>query len=118
LDPTLEFEPSQVEIFEWVGPKNTIENGEQQEAVMHAKFMVIDRKVAEIGSFNMDYASLKNPEQMVIFNSPLLASKLAQNFIGDQGYAKKLTLAEIDSFKNPKGSKMLLFLAKMLRTRL
>ena len=118
LDPTLEFEPSQVEIFEWVGPKNTIENGEQQEAVMHAKFMVIDRKVAEIGSFNMDYASLKNPEQMVIFNSPLLASKLAQDFIGDQGYAKKLTLAEIDSFKGLKGSRMLLLLAKMLRTRL
>jgi phosphatidylserine/phosphatidylglycerophosphate/cardiolipin synthase-like enzyme len=113
LDPTLEFQSSQVEIFEWVGPKN-----DREEAVMHSKFMVIDRKVAEIGSFNMDYASLKNPEQMVIFNSPELASKLAQDFNEDKSFAKKLTLAEIDSFKGQKGSKMLLFLAKMLRTRL
>lgn len=114
LDPTLEYSPSQVEIYEWVGPKD----GKVEEAVMHSKFMVIDQKIGEIGSFNMDYASLKNPEQMVIFNSPELALKLAKNFAEDQAYAKKLTLKEIDSFKSPKGSKFLLLIAKMLRTRL
>jgi len=113
LNPTLKFDPSLVEIYEWVGPK-----GGEEEAVMHAKYMVIDQKIGEVGSFNMDYASLKNPEQMVIFNSPELALRLAQNFIEDQSYAKKLTLEEIDSFKGKKGSRMLLFLAKILRNRL
>lgn len=113
LDPTLNFPPSQVEIYEWVGPKDG-----EQEAVMHAKFMVIDRKIGEVGSFNMDYASLKNPEQMVIFNSSELGFKLAKLFSEDQVHAKLLTLKEIDSFKDPKGSRMLLLLAKILKTRL
>lgn len=116
LDPSLKIDPNLVDIYEWKGAQSISPVG--KDTVMHNKYMIIDRKVGLVGSFNMDYASLKNPEQIVIFENEKLANDLAQFFNGDHKFAKKLTLEEINSFEKPKGQRFMLFLAKLLQNRL
>ncbi|MFI5390961.1 MAG: phosphatidylserine/phosphatidylglycerophosphate/cardiolipin synthase family protein [Bacteriovoracales bacterium] len=116
LDPSLKIDPNLVEIYEWKGAQGISPVG--KDTVMHNKYMIIDRKVGLVGSFNMDYASLRNPEQIVIFENEKLANELAQFFDGDHKFAKKLTLEEINSFEKPKGQRFMLFIAKLLQNRL
>jgi len=116
LDPTLKFDPSLMEIHEWLGKKAGEEK--QTQGVMHSKFMLVDGTIGLIGSFNMDYASLLNPEQVVIYQDEELGAELEELFYMDMEYAKKLTVEEIKSFRNPKGSRFLLFLAKLVEKRL
>jgi len=117
LDPTLKFDPSQVEICEWKA-NQALDLPVSADTVMHNKYMIVDRKVGLVGSFNMDYASLKNPEQILIFDNENLANELLGYFNEDHKFAKKLTLEEINSFEKPKGTRFLLFLSKLLRTSL
>ncbi len=114
LDPTLKIDPKMVEIAEWKGANTLSPIG--KDTVMHNKYMVIDRKVGLVGSFNMDYASLKNPEQILIFENEKMANQLANYFEDDHKYAKTLTLDEINSFEKPKGQGFQLFLAKLIKT--
>lgn len=117
FDPTLNFPTDQIQINEWNG-KLQGETESEIHIVMHSKFLVIDRKVGLVGSFNMDYASLKNLEQVVLFESEELAKDLAALFERDLKYSQPLTLERINSFKSPKGSRMILFLGKILETNL
>ena len=116
LDPTLEFDPTLVEIHEWLGKKPGTDK--QTQGVMHSKFMLVDKTIGVVGSFNMDYASLVNPEQIVIYESDELGAELEELFYMDMRYAKKLTVEEIKSFRKPKGSRFLLFLAMLVEKRL
>jgi phosphatidylserine/phosphatidylglycerophosphate/cardiolipin synthase-like enzyme len=117
LDPTLKFDPSQVEIWEWKA-NQALDLPVSADTVMHNKYMIVDRKVGLVGSFNMDYASLKNPEQILIFENEELANELLGYFNEDHKFAKRLTLEEINSFEKPKGTRFLLFISKLLRTSL
>lgn len=117
LDPTLKFDPSQVEICEWKA-NQALDLPVSADTVMHNKYMIVDRKVGLVGSFNMDYASLKNPEQILIFENEELSNELLGYFNEDHRFAKKLTLEEINSFEKPKGTRFLLFLSKLLKNSL
>jgi phosphatidylserine/phosphatidylglycerophosphate/cardiolipin synthase-like enzyme len=117
FDPTLDYPSDQIVINEWNGRLE----GEAEpdiHVVMHSKFMVVDRMVGVVGSFNMDNASLKNLEQVVLFESDELAKQQVALFEKDLKYSHRLTLDEINSFKSPKGSRLILFLGKILEPRL
>jgi phosphatidylserine/phosphatidylglycerophosphate/cardiolipin synthase-like enzyme len=113
LDPRLILPLDGVEIHEWQGLKYR-----PVHVVLHAKYMVVDRKIGLVGSFNMDYASLKNLEQAVIFESPELAGELFKLFQEDLQSSKKLSVEEIKSFFESPGSKILFLVGKMLRKKL
>jgi len=117
LDTTLSYPTDQIIINEWIGRLEG-ETNPDIHIVMHSKFMVVDRKVGVIGSFNMDNASLKNLEQVVLFESDELAKEQVALFEKDLKYSHRLTLDEINSFKSPKGSRLILFLGKILEPRL
>lgn len=85
------------EIYEWIGPK-------MGEGTLHAKFAVIDRKVAIIGSYNLDDRShLLNSETAMVFDNPDLAGELTEQFMNqDLPKSHRITDAEARKFHNPK----------------
>jgi phosphatidylserine/phosphatidylglycerophosphate/cardiolipin synthase-like enzyme len=56
--------------------------GDSRYPIMHDKFIVVDNKHVETGSFNYSFAAAeRNAENaMVIWNNPSLASKYAEEF--------------------------------------
>ncbi len=117
FDPSLNFPTDQIVINEWIG-KIPGEKDPEIQVVMHSKFMIVDNTVGLVGSYNMDYASLYNLEQAVLFESEELAKELVDLFEKDLKYSHQLTLNEINSFKSPKGYRMMLWFGKLLEARL
>ncbi|MFI5390960.1 MAG: phosphatidylserine/phosphatidylglycerophosphate/cardiolipin synthase family protein, partial [Bacteriovoracales bacterium] len=117
LDPSLNFPTDQIVINEWIG-KIPGEKDPEIHVVMHSKYMIVDKAVGLVGSFNMDNASLRNLEQAVLFESEELAGELEDLFEKDLKYSHQLTLDEINSFKSPRGYKIMLWLGKLLESRL
>jgi phosphatidylserine/phosphatidylglycerophosphate/cardiolipin synthase-like enzyme len=117
FDPSLNFPTDQIVINEWIG-KIPGEKKPEIQVVMHSKFMIVDKTVGLVGSFNMDNASLHNLEQAVLFESEELAKDLEDLFEKDLKYSHQLTLDEINSFKSPKGYRLMLWFGKLLEPRL
>lgn len=52
-----------------------------KEALMHNKYMVIDRKLVETGSFNYtNAAEVSNAENAIVLKAPALAAQFLQNW--------------------------------------
>ncbi len=117
LDPSLKFPTDQIVINEWNGRLQG-EKNPRIHIVMHSKYMVVDKNVGLVGSYNMDNASRYDLEQVVLFENKELAQDLANLFEEDLNYSHQLTLEEINSFENPKGSRLILMLGKILERRL
>jgi cardiolipin synthase A/B len=71
-----------------------IEVWERQDAVLHAKTMVIDGQITLIGSTNLDYRSIEfNCELSAVIRNHIFARQMAELFAHDISYAEKISLA-------------------------
>lgn len=71
------------------------------EGTMHSKYMVVDRKMGIVGSFNLDYSSHRNTEAAVAFEGQELGASLASYFYEDLELSNYITLEDMEYFKNP-----------------
>jgi len=89
-----------IRIWEWVGwtPGETVRQG-----TMHSKFAVVDRRVALVGSYNLDPRSERlNSETALVFESAPLADALARAILEqDLRYSRPVTMAEAMAFDTP-----------------
>lgn len=68
---------------------------ERQGAVLHAKTMVIDRRLIIIGSTNLDYRSIEyNLESSALIRSPEFGQQVHELFENDVHYAQRIDLAQ------------------------
>ena len=90
-----------VQIWEWQGHRANA--AEQTEGTLHAKYAVFDRRVAIVGSYNMDPRSrMLNSESAIVFENELLSRQLAYTFYeNDLDFSKQITLEDIESFTDP-----------------
>jgi cardiolipin synthase A/B len=73
---------------------NGVEIYERQGVVLHAKTLVIDRKLSIVGSTNLDYRSIEyNCELSAIIRSEEFGQEMHNLFNNDVGYAKQIDLA-------------------------
>ncbi|MEE2744076.1 MAG: phosphatidylserine/phosphatidylglycerophosphate/cardiolipin synthase family protein, partial [Bdellovibrionota bacterium] len=102
-----------ITIHEWQGKRKDLNT--QEASTLHNKYMIIDEKIALVGSFNLDYSSLKNSESGIIYESTLLAKDLKKFFLRDLKYARKISLDEIIQFNGPRGKdKIIISLLKVI----
>ena len=102
-----------ITIHEWQGKRKDLNI--QEASTLHNKYMIIDEKIALVGSFNLDYSSLKNSESGIIYESTLLAKDLKKFFLRDLKYARKISLDEIIQFNGPRGKdKIIISLLKVI----
>jgi putative cardiolipin synthase len=99
-----------VELFEmkpWAGVRQTASQlDKESEVSLHAKSLVVDRRLVFIGSMNMDHRSkLLNTEMGFIVDSPKLASAVSDFFktITLPANAYGLVLADRDDKGQPSG---------------
>jgi cardiolipin synthase len=72
-----------------------VEIYERQHAVLHAKTMVIDRRLTIIGSTNLDYRSIEyNLESSALIRSPEFGQQLHDLFENDICYAKRIDFSQ------------------------
>jgi cardiolipin synthase A/B len=72
-----------------------IEIYERQAVVLHAKTMVIDRRLSVVGSLNLDYRSIEyNMELSAIIRSRALGEQMHTLFDNDVRYANRITPTE------------------------
>jgi putative cardiolipin synthase len=73
---------------------------EQSEGTMHAKYAVFDRRVAIVGSYNMDPRSrMLNSESAIVFENETLSGQLAGYVLwNDLDFSRQITLEEAKSF--------------------
>ena len=106
-----------VSIYEWVGRKE--KSDLQESSTLHNKYMIVDEKVVLVGSFNLDYSSLKNSELGLVAESRPLAEELKSFFERDLEYARKVTKEKALSFRKPKGKdKVILSFLKLVEKHL
>lgn len=88
---------SDVEVYEWIGPK-------VGEGTLHAKFAVADGKVSIIGSHNLDSRSKRlNSETVMAIESEFLGGALRSQFLQkDLPLSRAITLEEAIRFHDPK----------------
>lgn len=70
---------------------------------MHAKFAVVDRETALVGSFNLDPRSERlNSETAIVFENAALAGQLARTYLErDLATSRRVTPAEARTFDSP-----------------
>jgi cardiolipin synthase len=72
-----------------------VEIYERQQAILHAKTMVIDRRLTIIGSTNLDYRSIEyNLESSALIRSSEFGQQVFELFENDICYAKRIDLAQ------------------------
>mmetsp|Transcript_7286 Transcript_7286/g.10728 ORF Transcript_7286/g.10728 Transcript_7286/m.10728 type:complete len:544 (-) Transcript_7286:34-1665(-) len=72
-----------IRIYEYYDP---------QDLILHAKSVVIDGMVSSVGSMNMDYTSLYDNRESVLFvTSPKIASKMVDQFFVDLRHSNPIT---------------------------
>jgi len=72
-----------------------VEVYERQEAVLHAKTLVVDGQRVALGSTNLDYRSIEyNLEISALINSPAFGSQIHTLFEHDVRFARRITLKE------------------------
>jgi putative cardiolipin synthase len=89
-----------IRIWEWIGeaPDDPVRQG-----TMHSKFAVVDRRLALVGSYNLDPRSEKlNSETALVFEEPVLAADLARRIVeGDLRYGRPVTVQDAAEFADP-----------------
>jgi phosphatidylserine/phosphatidylglycerophosphate/cardiolipin synthase-like enzyme len=89
-----------VEVWEWVG--KTAADTKQTQGLYHAKYAVVDRAVALVGSYNLDPRSERhNSETALVFEHPALAAELAALFEQDLAASRRIEAAEAATFERP-----------------
>lgn len=91
-----------VEIYEWAG-QPVLNNGQ---GLDHAKFAIFDRKIAVVGSYNIDPRSqFLNSETVQIFANRTGIDQLVAEFEKDVSptYAKRVTIQDAQIFREPQG---------------
>jgi phosphatidylserine/phosphatidylglycerophosphate/cardiolipin synthase-like enzyme len=94
-------QPAGVEIWEWQGKAPG--DAKQTQGLLHAKFAVVDREVALVGSYNLDPRSERlNSETAIVFEHPGLAAVLARTYT-DQDLATsiRITADQAAGFDKP-----------------
>jgi putative cardiolipin synthase len=88
-----------VSIHEWIGRYSS----HQVQGTNHAKFIVVDRKLIFIGSYNLDPRSRDiNSEVGVLFRSKKLGQELAWRFLErDLKYARKIYYSDMLVYRMP-----------------
>jgi putative cardiolipin synthase len=89
-----------LQIWEWIG---RTDGDPVQQGTMHSKFAVVDRRVALVGSYNLDPRSERlNSETALVFEQPALASELAGVILeSDLRYSRRVTEADAAEFEDP-----------------
>lgn len=89
-----------IRIWEWVGkaPGDPVQQG-----TMHSKFAVVDRRLALVGSYNLDPRSERlNSETALVFEQPELAAELAHWILhNDLLYSRQVTPRDAAEFADP-----------------
>jgi phosphatidylserine/phosphatidylglycerophosphate/cardiolipin synthase-like enzyme len=90
-----------VEIWEWLG--KTPADPKQTQGLLHAKFAVVDREVALVGSYNLDPRSERlNSETAIVFENATLAAQLARTFVErDLVTSRRIGPTEAATFEKP-----------------
>lgn len=113
LDPTLGL-PQEIEIWEWVGTSNKLQIPEQ--GMNHSKFMVVDRKLVFVGSYNLDPRSREIDSEIgVVFKGQhdKLAKSLGEEFHNsDLKFCKRVTYTQALFYRKPIGFIKALMLKK------
>lgn len=93
----------EVEIWEWTGDKNR--DGVLEQGMNHAKFLVVDRKIVFIGSYNLDPRSRNiNSEVGIVFEGMehKLGQQLGNQFsVIDRKLAVKIEYSEMLNARKP-----------------
>lgn len=89
-----------IRIWEWIG---RAKSDPVQQGTMHSKFAVIDRRMAIVGSYNLDPRSERlNSESVLVFEEPVLAGELARWVLEeDLRYSREITMEEAVEFADP-----------------
>ena len=89
-----------VEIWEWHGREPGTDR--QTQGLLHAKFAIVDRRLALVGSYNLDPRSERlNSESAIVFESDALAGQLWTLVERDLATARRITAAEAATFEKP-----------------
>ena len=89
-----------IRILEWTGRAS---GDPLAQGTMHAKFAVADRRVALVGSYNLDPRSERlNGETAIVFEQAAVAAQLARAVLErDARYSREITPAEAAGFEDP-----------------
>ena len=89
-----------VEIWEWHGREPGTDR--QSQGLLHAKFAIVDRRLALVGSYNLDPRSERlNSESAIVFENTALAGQLWTLVERDLATARRITTAEAATFEKP-----------------
>ena len=90
-----------VEIWEWLGRQPSV--AKQTQGLLHAKYAVVDRKLALVGSYNLDPRSERlNSESAIVFENDALAQRLATTFTDqDLSTSRQILAREAATFEQP-----------------
>lgn len=89
-----------IEIYEFQGNEP---GKEMIRSLFHTKYMVVDRKVSILGSYNITGSSENNAETAILFEGKELAEDLHTIFNNDLKLSLKLSQEKIKEFRRPKG---------------
>jgi putative cardiolipin synthase len=94
-------QPAGVELWEWQGKAPN--DAKQTQGLLHAKFAIVDQKLALVGSFNLDPRSEHlNSESAIVFENETLAKQLATKYREqDLSTSKRVTPEEAASYEKP-----------------
>ena len=69
---------------------------------LHAKYAVFDRRMAFVGSYNMDPRSRNlNAETLIVFENEILAGRLADFFYAnDLDFSSRITMEDTRAFED------------------
>jgi len=105
-------------VFEWEG----IKKGDRKTLMgrYHAKYMVVDREILLIGSYNFSNSSRLNSESAIIVDAADLAKKFVDYFFDDLNLSIQITPEEMKRYKNfkPGDSAFSFWLARKIQTHL
>ncbi|HEY5924232.1 MAG TPA: phosphatidylserine/phosphatidylglycerophosphate/cardiolipin synthase family protein [Kofleriaceae bacterium] len=89
-----------VEVWEWQGKASADQR--QTQGLYHAKYAVVDRKVALVGSYNLDPRSERhNSETALVFEQDALAQELAKLYERDLSTSRQIDATEAFTFEKP-----------------
>jgi cardiolipin synthase C len=90
-----------IRLFEWLG--RTADGSGPRYGTMHSKFAVVDRRLALVGSYNLDPRSARlNSETALAFENPVLAAQLAASILDhDLRFSDEVSPEEAAGFGSP-----------------